>query len=107
MKNERLYAAIGAADDELLNRCEAEIKKPKFTWVKFGSLAACAAAVLIFCIWAIPGLVSTQNNPIENTPNNSVMNTPYNPTENTPNNPTMNSPHNPTERIPLTLITTP
>jgi hypothetical protein len=50
MKNERLYAAIGAADDELLFRCEAEVKKPKTAWIKYGSLAACAAAVLLFCV---------------------------------------------------------
>ena len=46
MKNERLYAAIGAVDDELLNRCEVEVKKPKIAWIKYGSLAACLALVV-------------------------------------------------------------
>jgi hypothetical protein len=62
MKSERLYAAIGAADDELLIRCEADMKKPKTAWIKYGGLAACAAAVL-FCVWAIPGLL---NAPLDN-----------------------------------------
>ena len=75
MKNERLYAAIGAADDELLNRCEVEVKKPKFTWVKLGSLAACAAAVLLFCVWALPGIFNspTTNNPFTFDPSNTAL----------------------------------
>ncbi|MCL2085110.1 MAG: hypothetical protein FWH06_07640 [Oscillospiraceae bacterium] len=63
MKSERLYAAIGAADDELLIRCEAEIKKPQNTWIKFSGLAACAAAVLLFCVWTIPGLLNSPITP--------------------------------------------
>jgi hypothetical protein len=53
MKNERLYAAIGAVDDELLTLCETEVKKPKTIWKKYGSLAACLA--LVFAVTAIFG----------------------------------------------------
>lgn len=75
MKSEKLYAAIGAADDELLIRCEAEVKKPKTAWIKYGSFVACAAVVLLFCVQAIPGLFNspTPNNLVNFDPDNTAL----------------------------------
>jgi hypothetical protein len=55
-------------------RCEAKVKNPTNTWIKYGSLAACAAAVLLFCNWAIPGLINnpTPRNPFTFDPHNTA-----------------------------------
>ena len=48
MKSERLYSAIGAADDELLIRLEeAKKEKRRINWRKWGALAACFCFVII------------------------------------------------------------
>lgn len=47
MKSERLYAAIGAVEDELLIRCEAAKKRPLDTWLKYGGLVACFCFIVL------------------------------------------------------------
>ena len=50
MKSERLYAAIGAADDDLLVRAESARKAPTRVWLKFSSLAACLCLIALGAI---------------------------------------------------------
>jgi len=52
LKNERIYAAIGAVDDELLSRCETPNKKRANPWLKYGSLAACLC-LIVFGVYYI------------------------------------------------------
>ena len=53
MKNERLYAAIGAAEEELLIRAEKAGKSNTFSWVKYGCLAACLCLVVLGTVFAL------------------------------------------------------
>lgn len=59
MKNERIYAAIGAVDEELLDRCEAA-EKPNKTihWRRWSVLAACLCLVIIGVIIVKNSVVS-------------------------------------------------
>ncbi len=47
MKSERLYSAIGAADDELLIRLEGTKNEKNISWLKWSALAACFCFVII------------------------------------------------------------
>lgn len=48
MKSERIYSAIGAADDELLIQLEASRQKGKNnSWLRWGAIAACFFLVII------------------------------------------------------------
>lgn len=48
MKNERIYEAIGAVDDELLSRCEAAGKQHRpIHWRRWSALAACLCVFII------------------------------------------------------------
>ena len=50
MRSERIYAAIGAADDELLIRCGAVRRSGKTKWIKYGSIAACLCLAVLGAI---------------------------------------------------------
>ena len=71
MKSKRLFVAIGNIDERFIDEDAEEImnpkdrKKPQVLY-RYAGLAACVA-VLLFCVWTIPGLF---NNPIKNIPNN-------------------------------------
>ena len=47
MKSDRIYAAIGAADDDLLLRAEEPKRASSNLWIKFGSLAACLCLAVL------------------------------------------------------------
>ena len=51
MKNERIYAAIGAVDEELLARAERAKKTNITVWMKYSSLAACLCLVVLGAIF--------------------------------------------------------
>ena len=65
MKNERIYAEIGAADDELPLRCEAAKLKKTKTWVKYGGLAACLCLIIFAAYFVLlPALSETSSRPV-------------------------------------------
>ena len=74
MKSEKIFAAIGAVDDELLIRCEEGAKKSKAPWARYYSFAVCTmaavatAAAVLFCVFALPNLINipAANNSINN-----------------------------------------
>ena len=49
MKNERIYKAIGDAEDKLLEGCEVRprVAKRQPLWVKWGAVVACACLVAV------------------------------------------------------------
>ena len=47
MKSERIYSAIGAAEDELLLRLEGIKNEKNISWLKWGAIAACFCFVII------------------------------------------------------------
>ena len=47
MKNERLYQAIGNADDESMERYEKSSRKAKPYWMKLGAIAACLCFAVV------------------------------------------------------------
>jgi hypothetical protein len=74
MKSKRLFVAIGNIDDRFIDEDAEEItnqknRPKKRVFYRYAGLAACVA-VLIFCLWTIPGLL-----------NNSIVTPPNNPGE--------------------------
>ncbi len=54
MKTPRIVNAIGHIDDDLVSGAAESKKKKKKVWVKWGSLAACLAVIVIASVAALP-----------------------------------------------------
>ena len=58
MKNEKIYEAIGAADDKLLARSEMMGKNHLSPWLKYGGIAACLC-LIVSVVMIIPAIIGS------------------------------------------------
>lgn len=61
MKNEKLYEVLGDINENHVNEARLEKKGKKNVWLKWGSLAACFAVMLMAGIVAMPMLFNNEN----------------------------------------------
>ena len=81
MKTPRIVTAIGHIDDDLVNGAACTKVRKKNLWLKWGSLAACFAIMIISTVVAIP-MMFFGDDPDNSPSNNSPIVTPNNGLDN-------------------------